>query len=129
MNKVVSQYVPKDRTFCQSMLLTSRICMAVGIDSIGHEDYYERVFGKMEMKLPGNMKNMLVRMKNRREYDRNFQAQPKRKRKRSKTKFAKMKEGLPKQMADKAVGRLYDTWNNMGLNSDEVTDGTEGEKA
>jgi hypothetical protein len=33
-----------------------------------------------------------------------------------------MKEGLQKQMADKAVGRLYDTGNNMGLNSNKVTD-------
>jgi hypothetical protein len=123
MNKVVSRYVPKDRTFCQSMSLTSRICMAVGIDSIGHEDYYQRVFGKMEMKLPVNLTNMLFRMKNRREYDRNYQAQPKRKRKRSETKLVKIKEGLQKQMADKAVGRLYETGNNMGLTTDEVTDG------
>jgi hypothetical protein len=32
-------YVPKDRTFCQSMPLTSRVCLAVGIDSVGHVEY------------------------------------------------------------------------------------------
>jgi hypothetical protein len=80
----------------------------------------------MEIKLPHNMSNMLGRMKKRREYDRKFQARSKHKRKRSKTKFAKMKEGLQKQMADMAaVGRLYDTGNNMGFNDDEVTDGAE----
>jgi hypothetical protein len=38
-----------------------------------------------------------------------YQAQPKRKRKRANLKFAKMKEGLSKQMADKAVGLNYET--------------------
>jgi hypothetical protein len=34
LNRLISQFVPKDRTFCQSMSLTSRICLAVGIDSV-----------------------------------------------------------------------------------------------
>jgi hypothetical protein len=36
-----------------------------------------------------------------------------------------MKEGLQKQMADKAVGRHYDTGTNMGSECDEVADGGE----
>jgi hypothetical protein len=58
----------------------------------------------MNTEMPENMRKMLERMSNRKRYDRNYQAQPKRKQKRSELKFAKMKNGLKKQMADKAMG-------------------------
>jgi hypothetical protein len=37
MNKLISRYAPKDWTFCHSMSLVSRVRLAVGIDSVGHE--------------------------------------------------------------------------------------------
>jgi hypothetical protein len=113
MNKLISRYVPKDRTFCKSMLLNSRVCLAVGVDSVNHEEYYQRLLNEMKMELPGNTRKMLVRMSNRKKYDHNYQAQPNRKRKRSELKFAKSKEGLKKQMADKAMGLEYATGHNL----------------
>jgi hypothetical protein len=59
-------------------------------------------------------------MSNRKKYDRNYQAQPNRKRKRSELKFAKSKEGLKKQMADKAMGLEYATGQNMEVDNDGV---------
>jgi hypothetical protein len=41
MNKLISRYVPKDRTFCKSMSLHSRVCLAVDVDSVSHEEYYQ----------------------------------------------------------------------------------------
>jgi hypothetical protein len=44
MNKLISRYVPKDLTFCQSTSLASRIGLALGIDSVGHTAYLTEGF-------------------------------------------------------------------------------------
>jgi hypothetical protein len=77
--------------------------------------YYLRI-------LPENTRKMLERMSNRNKYNGNYQAQPKRNRKRSEMKFAKMKDGLKKkQMADMVMGPVYATpGHNMALYSDGV---------
>jgi hypothetical protein len=106
------------------MSLTSRVCLAVGIDSVGHVEYYKRVFERKGIRMPWNTRTMLSSMKRKRDYDQVYQAEPKRKRKRSELKFARMKEGLKKQMADKAVGRLYDTGHNMALQEEGTAVGT-----
>jgi hypothetical protein len=120
MNKVISRYVPKDRTFCKSMSLSSRVCLAVGLDSVSHEEYYQRLFNETKSDMPENKRRMLAKMSKRKKYDGNYQAQPKRKRKRSEIKFGRMKEGLKKQMADKAMGLVYATGHNMGLDDEGV---------
>jgi hypothetical protein len=120
MNKVISRYVPKDRTFCKSMSLSSRVCLAVGLDSVRHKEYYQRFFDETKSDMPENTRRMLVKMSNRKKYDGNYQAQPKRKRKRIEMKFGKMKEGLKKQMADKAMRLVYATRHSMGLDDEGV---------
>jgi hypothetical protein len=65
MNKLISRYVPKDRMFCKSMSLHSRVCLAVGVDSVSHEEYYQRLFNEMKTEMPGNTRKMLERMSNR----------------------------------------------------------------
>jgi hypothetical protein len=119
MNQLISRYVPKDKTFCQSMSLNSRICLAVGVDSVGHEEYYERLFEKMKIPFPDNTRIMLRSMKKKRDYDRNYQAQPTQKRKRSVKKFDSTKDRLKKQMADKALGVAYRSGMNMEPNSND----------
>jgi hypothetical protein len=100
------------------MSLALRVCLAIGIDSVGHVEYYDRVFAKLKIKFPKITRIMFGRMKKRQEYAQNYQALPKHKRKRFLTKFAKMKDGLKKQMADKATGLNYDT--GMNLEQDEI---------
>jgi hypothetical protein len=120
MNKSITRYVPKDSTFSESKSLASRIDLAIGVDSVGHPEYYQRLFDKMTIKLPGITKRVLEKMNNKRKYDQIYQALPKRKRIRSNNKFAKMKDGLKKQMADKAIGLSYETGMNLAENTDEV---------
>jgi hypothetical protein len=38
------RYCPKDKTLCKTMVLTSRIHLAIGIDTLGHESFFEEVF-------------------------------------------------------------------------------------
>jgi hypothetical protein len=63
--QVISRYVPKDRTFCKSLSLYSRICLAVSVDSENHDEYYQRLFDEMKTKMPENTKKMLEIMLNR----------------------------------------------------------------
>jgi hypothetical protein len=44
MNKSIMRYCPKDKTLCKTMVLTSRIHLAIGIDTLGHESFFEEVF-------------------------------------------------------------------------------------
>jgi hypothetical protein len=93
------------------------------VDSVGHTVYYERLFEFMKLKLPVNTRIMLQRMKRKREYDRDYQAQPRQKRKRANFKFAKMKDGLKKQMADKAIGLNYETGLCLGPTNEGMEQG------
>jgi hypothetical protein len=120
MNQHVTRHVPKDRTCCQSTSQTGRICIAVGVDSVGHEEHCHRVFEKMKTPLPDSTRTMLRKMKKKRDYDRWHQAQPKRKRTRSEKKFAKLKDGMAKQMADKAMGHAHGSGMNMAGEEDST---------
>jgi hypothetical protein len=104
INRHISQYVPKDTTYSQSMPLTSRVSLAVGFDSVGHEEYYKQVLEELNNILPKNTKMSLQAMSRKRDFDQSYQALPKHNRRWSELKFAMLKEGLRKQMADNAVG-------------------------
>jgi hypothetical protein len=75
------------------------------------------------IRLPLHTTIMLGRMKDEREYDRKYQALPKQKPKRANLKFAKMKNGLEKQMADKAMGLNYKTGMSMLQTGEDGIDG------
>jgi hypothetical protein len=47
MNKSIMRYCPKDKTLCRTMVLTSWIHLAIGIDSLGHQSFFEEVFSTM----------------------------------------------------------------------------------
>jgi hypothetical protein len=48
MNRSIMRYIPKDKTYSQTMALTSHLNLAVSIDSLGHATYYERLFAAMK---------------------------------------------------------------------------------
>jgi hypothetical protein len=47
MNKSIMRYCPKDKTLCRTMVLTSRIHLAIGIDSLGYQSFFEERFSTM----------------------------------------------------------------------------------
>jgi hypothetical protein len=47
MNKSIMRYCPKDKTLCRTMVLTSPIHLAIGIDTLGHQSFFEEVFSTM----------------------------------------------------------------------------------
>jgi hypothetical protein len=49
INKSIMRYVPKDKTYCKTMPLTSRSSLAVSIDTVGHSEYFVRMFCVMKV--------------------------------------------------------------------------------
>ena len=109
MNQSITRYNPKTNTFSLTMSLNARICLAVGVDSVGHEEYYERLFEKMKIRLPDTCRKMLRRMKSKKDYDRMYQGKPSRKRIRATKKFVSQQDNYQTQKADKAIGLAYDS--------------------
>jgi hypothetical protein len=48
MNRSIMRYCPKEKTSCRTMALTSRINIAIGIDTVGHSKFYENLFDAMK---------------------------------------------------------------------------------
>jgi hypothetical protein len=48
MKRSIMQYCPKERTYCRSMALTSRINIAIRINTLGHSKFYENLFDTMK---------------------------------------------------------------------------------
>jgi hypothetical protein len=72
MNRLISRYVPKDRTFCQSPL-TSRICWPLSRQCRPRQVLWAP--SRMNIKLPRNTVIMLGNMGKKR-HDKLYQAQP-----------------------------------------------------
>ena len=51
MNRSVSAFAPKDRTFCRSMSLTTRISIAAGVQLVGHYKYWEMMLERQGIKM------------------------------------------------------------------------------
>jgi hypothetical protein len=47
MNKSIMRYCPKDKMYCRTMVLTFRIHLAIGIDTLGHASFFEEIFSSM----------------------------------------------------------------------------------
>jgi hypothetical protein len=59
----ISRYTSRKTGLFASQFLASRICLAVGIDSVGPGKVLPEGFGRMNMKLPENTRLMLQRMR------------------------------------------------------------------
>ena len=44
LHKFITKFIPKDSYLCKSIAAKSRVYTAVGIDSIGYEDYYSLLY-------------------------------------------------------------------------------------
>jgi hypothetical protein len=60
LNRVVMKYAPKEVCYSKSMSLSYRICIAVGIDSIGYLAYLDRVFRKWGIKMTTTTRNLVA---------------------------------------------------------------------
>jgi hypothetical protein len=107
MNKSLMRYVPKDKTYCKTMSLTSRLSIAISIDTLGHSEYFLRLFGAMKFRKTELTFSGLRRMWRKKEYGRMRQGKKKYKLDRRLQMRKKMIEGVAKMENDRMAGRAY----------------------
>jgi hypothetical protein len=50
-NKLLTKFLPKDKTYCQTIENKARIHLAVGLQSVGFQQFYKRVFQLTGLKM------------------------------------------------------------------------------
>jgi hypothetical protein len=91
------------------MSLTSRISLAIGIDTLGHAKYYEEVFMEMEFMTMELTFSGLQQMYRKKEYGRMYKGLQSVKRRRRINQGQKMIDGCKKMEKDEKEGRGYST--------------------
>jgi hypothetical protein len=117
MNKSIMRYVPKDKTYARTMALTSRLNLAISIDSLGHATYYTRLFGAMKFRKTELTFSGLRRMWRKKEYGRMYHARRRVKKRRRINQREKMIDGIIKMETDATAGMTYSS--AMVLEQDE----------
>lgn len=59
MNRSVSSFAPKDRTFCMSMSLATRVSIAAGVQFSGHYEYWKIMLERQGMKMSSAFETLL----------------------------------------------------------------------
>jgi hypothetical protein len=125
MNKSIMRYCPKDKTLCRTMVLTSRIHLAIGIDTLGHQSFFEEVFSSLGFTWTHVTSTGLRRMWKKKEYGRTYSGLRKVKRRRRIKQRDRMIEGTKKMEIDAKEGRGYTSGIRM---RDEGKNGDSEEK-
>jgi hypothetical protein len=125
MNKSIMRYCPKDKTYCKSMVLTSRIHLAIGIDTLGHQCFFQEIFESMDFTETELTFSGLRRMWKKKEYGRMYSGLRSVKRRRRMKQRDRMIEGTRKMELDAKEGRGYSSGIRM---RDESKDGQSEEK-
>jgi hypothetical protein len=109
MNQSIMRYAPKDKTYCRTMALTSRVNIAIGVDCVGHAQYYGRVFTAMGFQRTELTFSGLRRLWRKKEYGRIYKGEKSVKRRRRLAATMKMTDGCTKMKEDAEAGACYGT--------------------
>jgi hypothetical protein len=123
MNRSIMRYCPKEKTYSRTMTLTSRINLAISIDTLGHAKYYEDLFAAMEFNNTQLTFSGLRRMWRKKEYGRIYSGLRRVKVRRRIKQRERMVEGTDKLVLDAKEGRGY----SSGIRLRETDEDEEGE--
>jgi hypothetical protein len=101
------RYFPKDNTVCRTLVLTSRINLALGIDTLGHQSFFEEVYCLMGFTRIDVTFSGLRRMWKKEEYGQMYFGIWKVKRRQWLKQRDQMIEGMTKMGLDTKEGRGY----------------------
>ena len=59
LNNTIAWFAPKNKSYCSSLSLTNRICIALGINSVGFIAYYRRLLMKLGIRLTPDVEHFL----------------------------------------------------------------------
>ncbi len=125
MNRSIMRYVPKDKTYSRTMALTSRLNLAVAIDSLGHAAYFHRLFAAMKIQPTELTFSGLRRMWRKKEYGRLYSATKAVKKRRRIAARRKMIEGVLKMEIDMRNGMAYSSAIHLQDDEEEKEDDSE----
>ena len=60
LNNSIAWLAPKNKTYCGSISLRNRICVAIGIASVGTLHYFRRIFESLQIKMTADVEHYLV---------------------------------------------------------------------
>jgi hypothetical protein len=121
------RYCPKDKTYSKSMALTSRLCLAIAIDTVGHSEYYVRLFAAMKLQATELTFSGLRRMWRKKEYGRMRQGRKQVKLDRRIAIRKSILKGIDELEKDKEEGRAYESGIRMAGDDDNENDKQSGE--
>ena len=107
LNKVVSNYCPKDRTYATTMSFHNRISIVIGCHNLGHSHFWKQVFNRLELSMTSDLLDNLSQRDQSKDRKRKYNAKREVKLKRIKVQNEKMQEMMKKQKLDEIRGATY----------------------
>jgi hypothetical protein len=113
-NNTASWFAPKNKVYCGSQSLCNRLSMAVGINSLGMQQYFVRLFRVLKIQMTPDIHHFLVTKQNSRQKRREKRKLKETKKDRVKRKYLKLAEdeACAKRDASKRAG-TYKRGQNM----------------
>ena len=94
MNRSVSSFAPKDRTFSRSMSLTTRVSIAARVQLVGHYKYWEMMLERQGIKMSSALETLLREKDKNSEHRREYRRRPDVKRRENKGDTEKISKGI-----------------------------------
>jgi hypothetical protein len=124
MNNTISWLAPKNKSYSGTVSLRNRVCMAIGIQSLGYDQYFARLFRELGLDLDDTTKHRLAQNEKQRKYRKEQTKLANNKRKRKQATYVKIANYFEKLKKDRAAGKEYKTGVSM-----ELTNANVGEEA
>ncbi len=108
MNKFITKFVNKSSHQCRTIVGKARTYVAVGIDSVGYEEYYRTLFDLLDLDNDKNtMKTHHQRLDHEKKTKQKYAKQPHVRRREAKIRALKIRDNIRKEYVDKKAGRSY----------------------
>jgi hypothetical protein len=91
-NNTFSWFAPKNKVYCGSESLTNRLSIAIGVNSVGLEMYFVRLFRMMKITMPADILHFLGTKQRHRERRHNKRKHADAKKARANIRYAKLKK-------------------------------------
>jgi hypothetical protein len=123
-NKFLTKFLPKDRTYCQTIENKARAMLAGGLQSIGYQQFYHRVFSLTGIEIrEDDITSLFLRSEDSvKLWSRLHRHKQSVKVTRMRTLYRKLREGVSKMKVDNAKALGYQT-GMMGPNGGDVEHG------
>ena len=94
MNRSVSAFTPKDRTFCRTMSLETRVGIAAAVQIVGHYQFWNMVLDKFGITMGKSLEKILKKRDVENYFRREYRSIPEVKRKRKHGETTKISKGV-----------------------------------